>query len=269
MKEEKNIAIIFAGGTGSRMGADLPKQFLKIYGKEIIIHTLEKFQYNNNIDLIYVGCIDNYITLLEELVQKYHITKVPLGGIIPGGTTGQDTIYLALEEARRVNQDEKEDPIVLIHDGVRPLITQETINKCVDGVIDYGSAITSTAAFETPLLSVDGQTVENMPPRRAVYTAQAPQCFYLEDILSAHKQVRQVNPEYKDIVDSCGLMFSLGKKCHLIEGNRGNIKVTTPEDYITLLGNLQAEDFRQFYELESNRKKKLAEERGIPYRMKK
>ncbi len=263
----KKIAIIFAGGTGQRMGSDIPKQFMKVQGREIIIHTLEKFEVNDNIDQIVVACIEDWIPELEKLLQRYDIDKVV--SVIPGGATGQDTIYLALEEARRVNANEEEDPIVLIHDGVRPLITQETINKCVDGVIDYGSAITSTACFETPLLSVDGQTVENMPPRRAVYTAQAPQCFYLNDILEAHHQVRKTNPEYKDIVDSCGLMFSLGKKCHLIEGNRGNIKVTTPEDYITLLGNLQAEDFRQFYELEATRKKKLANERGIPYRMKK
>ena len=252
----KKVAIIFAGGTGQRMGGEIPKQFMKVQGREIIIHTLEKFEINDNIDQIVVACIESWIPELEKLVKRYDIDKV--ASIIPGGPTGQDTIYLALKEAKRINPTE--DVIVLIHDGVRPLITQETIDKCVSSVIEHGSAITSTPCFETPILSIDGETVENMPPRRAVYTAQAPQCFYLDTILNAHEEVRKVNPEYKDIVDSCGLLFSLGMKCHLIEGNRGNIKVTTPEDYITLLGNLQAEDFKQYYDLRSSKeetKKKL------------
>ena len=92
MERVKNIAIIFAGGVGSRMGSEIPKQFLQVYGKEIIIHTLEKFQYNDNVDLIYVGCVEEYIHDFEQMVQKYHITKIPVDGIIPGGTSGQDTI---------------------------------------------------------------------------------------------------------------------------------------------------------------------------------
>ena len=113
MKESKNIAVIFAGGKGSRMGANIPKQFLKIYGKDIIIHTLEKFQYNNNIDLIYVGCIKEYIPYLESLVKRFNITKIPVGGIIPGGVSGQDTIYRVLKKAQEENFD---NSIVLIHD---------------------------------------------------------------------------------------------------------------------------------------------------------
>jgi 2-C-methyl-D-erythritol 4-phosphate cytidylyltransferase len=83
MRKVKNIAIIFAGGVGSRMGSNIPKQFMTVYGKEIIIHTLEKFQYNENIDLIYVGCIEEYIHNLELLVKKYNISKIPFNGIIP------------------------------------------------------------------------------------------------------------------------------------------------------------------------------------------
>jgi len=248
MKEEKNIAIIFAGGTGSRMGADLPKQFLKIYGKEIIIHTLEKFQYNNNIDLIYVGCIDNYITLLEELVQKYHITKVPLGGIIPGGTTGQDTIYKLLKKAREDNPD---NSICLIHDGVRPLITNKVINDNIESVKKYGSSITATKAFETPIISTDGTCIDKVLARNTVYTAQAPQSFRLGEILAAHKKIRNTKDGYNNpkIVDSCSLMMECGNNVHLIEGNRGNIKVTTVEDYINLLANLSVKDQEQIFKL--------------------
>lgn len=252
MKENKNIAIIFAGGVGSRMGSDVPKQFLKIYGKEIIIHTLERFQYNENIDLIYVGCVKEYISVLESLVKRYNITKIPVGGIIPGGKSGQDTIYRVLKKAEEENFG---DSICLIHDGVRPLITDEVINNNIDSVKKYGSAITATKAFETPIVSYDGSNIDKVLERKTVYTAQAPQSFYLKDIIKAHDIIRNSEMGYFNprIVDSCSLMMECGNKVHLIEGNRGNIKVTTVEDYIALLANLSVEDHEQVYALNHRR----------------
>lgn len=248
MERTKNIAIIFAGGTGSRMGVEVPKQFLKVYGKEIIIHTLERFQYNDNIDLIYVGCLESYIHELELLVQKYNITKIPLDGIIKGGTTGQDTIYRILKKAR-IDNDGKS--ICLIHDGVRPLINDDVINKNIESVRKYGSAITATKAFETPIVSLDGINIMEVLARKNVYTAQAPQSFFLDDILEAHEIIRKDDLGYNNpkIVDSCSLMMACGKNVHLVEGNRGNIKVTTTEDYITLLSNLSIEDYALIFKL--------------------
>ncbi len=248
MKKEKNIAIIFAGGVGQRMGSSVPKQFLKVYGKEIIIHTLEKFQYNENIDLIYVGCVKKYIPFLKDLVKKYNITKIPDDGIIPGGNSGQETIYNVL---KRANDENDGESICLIHDGVRPLITDETINRNISSVKEYGSAITSTLSFETPIISVDGLMVSEVLKRKNVYTAQAPQSFRLKDIISAHEKIRSTELGYNNekIVDSCSLMIECGNKVHLIEGNRGNIKVTTTEDYINLLANLSLQDQRLIFEL--------------------
>lgn len=246
----KNIAIIFAGGTGSRMGSDLPKQFLKVNGNEIIIHTLNRFEENENIDEIYVACISDWIPYLENLVSRSSVTKVKR--IFSGGKTGQDSIFIGLSEVLK----DYDNAIVLIHDGVRPLITNEVINRCIEGVNAYGNAITATPSFETPIISGDGNLVESMPERRTVYTAQAPQCFYLQDIYKVHVEERKTNPNYDGIVDSCGLMFKYGIKCHLIEGNRGNIKVTTPEDFCTLIGNLNANDYAQFLNLESNMQEK-------------
>ena len=250
MERVKNIAIIFAGGVGSRMGSEIPKQFLQVYGKEIIIHTLEKFQYNDNVDLIYVGCVEEYIHDFEQMVQKYHITKIPVDGIIPGGTSGQDTIYKVLKRAR---EDNPGDSICLIHDGVRPLITDDLINKCIKSVQEYGSAVTVTKAFETPIISEDGEKVKEVLPRKFVYTAQAPQSFRLDDILAAHKKIRATEEGYDNprIVDSCSLMKECGNTVHIVEGNRGNIKVTTLDDYITLLGNLEIEDYYQVFKLKS------------------
>ena len=250
MERVKNIAIIFAGGVGSRMGSEIPKQFLQVYGKEIIIHTLEKFQYNDNVDLIYVGCVEEYIHDFEQMVQKYHITKIPVDGIIPGGTSGQDTIYKVLKRAR---EDNPGDSICLIHDGVRPLITDDLINKCIKSVEEYGSAVTVTKAFETPIISENGMEVKEVLPRKFVYTAQAPQSFRLDDILAAHEKIRATEEGYDNprIVDSCSLMKECGNVVHIVEGNRGNIKVTTLDDYITLLGNLEIEDYYQVFKLKS------------------
>lgn len=235
----KKIAMIFAGGTGQRMGAEIPKQFLKVCGKEIIIYTLELFEQNEGIDEIYVACIEEWIPYLNNLINKYEIEKVTK--VFPGGKTGQDSIFLSLHEAKKEN----ENAIVLVHDGVRPLVTQETINNCLYSVENFGTAITVTECFETPVMSSDGITVERMPERKTMYTAQAPQGFYLNDLYEKHLKERVSNPDYEGIVDSCGLMFKYGVKCNLIKGNRGNIKVTTPEDFYTLLSNLNMRDYEQ------------------------
>ncbi len=250
MESVKKIAIIFAGGVGSRMGSNIPKQFMKVYGREIIIHTLEKFQYNNNIDLIYVGCIEEYIHDLKELVQKYNITKIPMGGIVPGGKTGQETIYNVLKRAK---EDNTGDAICLIHDGVRPLINDDVINANIKSVEEYGSAVTVTKAFETPILSQDGKVVSEVLERSLVYTAQAPQSFRLDDILAAHEKIRSTKDGYNNpkIVDSCSLMKECGNTVHIVEGNRGNIKVTTLDDYIALLGNLEIDDYYQVFKLKN------------------
>lgn len=247
-----NIAIIFAGGVGQRMGSSIPKQFLNVYGKPILIHTLEKFQYHLDIDKIYVACKEDLIPYFRGLVEKYNITKIPETGIVPGGKTGQDSIFNALDAAYKENDG---DSIVLIHDGVRPLIDEDLITRNIENVKEYGSAITCTPAFETPVISYDGTNVDELPKRKFVYTAQAPQSFRLEDIHAMHLKVRKENPDYTDIVDSCTLMEKNGFQTHLIEGIRGNIKVTTPEDYIDLLAKLSAEDQKQIFELYTNREK--------------
>lgn len=244
----KKIAMIFAGGTGQRMGAEIPKQFLKVSGKEIIIHTLELFESNENIDEIYVACIEDWIPYLNDLIKKYTVSKVKK--VFPGGKTGQDSIFLSLQAAKENN----ENAIVLIHDGVRPLVSEQTITNCIKSAETYGNAITVTPCFETPIKSDDGVLVSEMPQRKVMYTAQAPQCFYLNDIYEMHLKERKVNPDYEGIVDSCGLMFKNGVQCHLVDGNRGNIKVTTPEDFCTLLGNFSARDYSQVLELQEQSK---------------
>ena len=147
--------------------------------------------------------------------------------IVPGGETGQDSILNALKAAKK---NSGKDDIVLIHDGVRPCITEDIITNAIALVKDKGSAITCTELFETPVVSHNGEIVEDVPKRDNFYTAQAPQCFYIDDILEAHSKIREINPRYEGIVDSCTLMRSIGNEVAILLGNRGNIKVTKPED---------------------------------------
>ena len=220
-----NIAVIFAGGSGVRMGAGRPKQFLEINGKPIIVHTLELFENNNEIDTIYIVMLEDYIPHMNKLVKRFALTKVK--GIVAGGETGQDSIFNGLKAAAAENP---EDSIVLIHDGVRPWVSYETISRNIQGVKDNGNAITCTPCFETILMSSDGKNVETVPYRKDTYAAQAPQSFRLGEIIADHEVVRQKESRYDNLVDSCTLIKSIGKQAHMVEGNRGNIKVTTPED---------------------------------------
>ena len=242
MKENNNIAIIFAGGVGSRLnGSDtIPKQFLKVMDKPIIIHTIELFQQNENIDKIYISIVESHLDYMKELVQYYHLSKVK--GITAGGATGQESIYKALKLAQTENSS---NSIVLIHDGVRPNITQDVINDNIKSAEKYGSAITCTPCYETILVSQDGITPTSVPYRRETFAAQAPQSFKLGDVIKAHEQERKDNPNYKDIIDTCTLFKKQGKNPHMIRGNFGNIKITTIEDLYILRALIRYREDKQ------------------------
>ena len=227
-----NIAIIFAGGVGQRLSNgenSLPKQFLKINDKPIIIHTLELFEEHDMIDKIYIAIHPDYYDYMQDLVKHYYITKT--AGIVKGGATGQDSIYNALKLAQSENN---EDSIVLIHDGVRPNITKDVISENINCAKTKGNAITCTSCFETILVSENGINPEHVPYRKHTYAAQAPQSFHLGEIIKAHEYTRKTNPQYTDIVDSCTLFKTLNKPTYMIKGNRGNIKITTIEDLYIL-----------------------------------
>lgn len=220
-----NIAIVFAGGSGVRMGTGIPKQFLEVNGKPIIVHTLQLFQYHREIDKIYVSTIKEYISYVEELVQEYRLTKVQ--AIVAGGDSAQESIYNGLKKSAEENDGES---IVLLHDGVRPFVSYEVISNNIDSVLKNGNAITCMPCNETILISKDGKLVNDVPKRNISFTAQAPQSFYLKDIIDAHEKIRSRDTGYENMVDACTIYNTLGLDVFLIEGNRGNIKVTTPED---------------------------------------
>lgn len=242
-----NIAIIFAGGIGQRLNNgenSTPKQFLKINDKPIIIRTLELFQTHKDIDKIYISIHPDYYEYMQELVKYYYITKT--AGIVNGGKTGQESIYNALKLAQKENH---QDSIVLIHDGVRPNITEEVITKNIECTKKNGNAITCTSCFETILISENGINPEHVPYRKDTYAAQAPQTFHLGEVIEAHEITRKTNPNYTDIVDTCTLYKTLNKKTFMVKGNRGNIKITTIEDLYILRALIRyKEDLEAFGE---------------------
>ena len=240
-----NIGVIFAGGVGKRMNSRVkPKQFINVYGKPIIIHTLEIFENHEEIDAIVVACLESWIPYLEELLQKYNIHKVVK--VVPGGASGQESIYNGLVAAEEAAAGERS--IVLIHDGVRPLINAKTISDNIASVKEHGSAITSVKVKETVLVVSEDNSIDSVPKREDTRLARAPQSFYLDEILAAHR--RSMEEQLPGFIDSCSLMQYYGKKLYLIEGPQENIKITTPDDFYTMRSLLDAKEESQIYGLE-------------------
>lgn len=240
-----NIGVIFAGGVGKRMNSRVkPKQFINVYGKPIIIHTLELFDNHEEIDAIVVACLEDWIPYLEELLEKFNIKKVKK--IVPGGSCGQESIYHGLQAAEEVAGGEKS--IVLIHDGVRPLIHAKTITDNIASVKAHGSAITSVTVKETVLVVSKDNSIDSVPKREDTRLARAPQSFYLDEIIGAHRKA--IGENKLDFIDSCSMMQYYGKKLYLIEGPQENIKITTPDDFYTMRALLDAKEEAQIYGLE-------------------
>jgi 2-C-methyl-D-erythritol 4-phosphate cytidylyltransferase len=202
----------------------VPKQFLDFHGKPLIIHTLEHFEHHPEIDAIVVACIADWIDYLRDLLDRFEITKVRW--VVEGGATGQMSIYNALAA---IEDDVDERAIVLVHDGVRPIIDAEMITRNIRSVREHGSAVTAYPAVETPIVSRTGETVDEVLKRSDIYIAQAPQSFFYSDLMSCHRAALDAG-EF-DHIDSCSLYRESHPEVHLVEGGRSNIKVTTPEDY--------------------------------------
>ncbi len=224
-----NIAIIFAGGVGVRMGTYVPKQFLELNGKPVLAHTLGLYQEHPMIDGIVLVVAPVYFDDCRALAAKYGITK-PMT-LAESGDSAQDSIYSGLKAAAEKYSPEA---VVLLHDGVRPYVLPDVITANIGAVEKFGNAVTYTPCYETIVLSKDGSTISAMPFRKESYTAQAPQSFRLGDILSAHEKIRARPEGYTDMVDQATICWTLGIPIHLVPGNRGNVKITTPEDIISL-----------------------------------
>ena len=237
-----NNVLIFAGGAGRRMNSrSKPKQFLKLYGKEIIIHTLENFQNHPEVDNIVVVCIKGWIEYLQKLLAQYDMDKVRL--IVAGGKTGQESIYNGL---RALSDFAPEDSIVLVHDGVRPFVTDTLISDCIKSVKKNGSAITVTPAVET-IVELDGKKIQTITDRSKCYLAKAPQCFYLGELLAAHEKA--IKDGNTSMIDSASLMKHYGHSLYVVPGSADNIKITTPADFYTFRALYDARENQQIFGL--------------------
>lgn len=236
-----NIAVIFAGGSGLRMHTkSRPKQFLELNGKPIIIYTLELFDNHPEVDAIVVSCISSWIPFLEKMLRKFEISKVVK--IVEGGSTGQESIYNGLCAAEEYAAGR--DANVLIHDGVRPLITEETITDNIDKVNECGSCITCVPATETFVVTKSDGTLE-IPSRAESLIARAPQTFRLADIIGAHRKA--LAEGRNDFIDSCTMMSHYGYKLGTVIGPMENIKITTPTDFFVFRAMVKVHEDQQIF----------------------
>jgi 2-C-methyl-D-erythritol 4-phosphate cytidylyltransferase len=217
-------ALIFAGGTGYRMNAHAkPKQFLELHGKPIIIYTLEHFEIHPEIDDIIVVCLEDWISDLKHMLRQYEFQKV--SQIVPGGDGGDKSIYNGLKALH--GQCAPED-IVLIHDGVRPLINAELISANIAKVKKHGAVITVEAATESVVrLNGDDQIAE-VPPREKMYSAKAPQSFRYGMIWDLYQKARRDGVR---TIDSAHLCSIYGIEMHTVKSTPNNMKITAPADY--------------------------------------
>lgn len=241
-----NIALIFAGGVGTRMNSKaIPKQFLELNGKPILIHTIEKFENNENIDEIVVACHKDWIEYFKGLIKKFNLTKVHW--VVQGGKTNQESRINGLQIIyEEIYLKKNKNIIVLLHDGVRPLINDEIINENINSVKEFNSAITCTDAIETIVLEDDKQEIKDIIAREKCKLARAPQSFWFEDIYKMHKKAALEGKEY---IDCASMMTASGWNLHLVEGPIENIKITTPMDYYLFRAICEAKENSQIWGL--------------------
>lgn len=219
-----NIALIIAGGVGQRMGQDIPKQFINVDNIPVIVYTMAAFQKHPEIDAIEIVCIDGWHDVLYAYAKQFGISK--LENVVSGGKNGQDSIRNGLIDISK--RHSADDDIVLIHDAIRPLVSQDIISDNIRVCRECGNAITVIPCNAAMLKTFDGIQSESQVPRDNLKETQTPQTFFLRDIVNAHKEA--LDKGIVASVASCTMYIELGKKLYMCKGSEKNIKLTTVED---------------------------------------
>lgn len=220
----KNIALIIAGGVGARMHQDIPKQFINVKDIPIIIYTLRAFQQHPNIDAIEVVCLEGWQGILQAYAKQFNISK--LENIVIGGKTGQESIRNGLFDiVERYHQD---DDIVLIHDAIRPMVSQDIISDNIRVCREYGNAIAVVPCTSVMLMTEDSLKSNKQIPRDNLKITQTPQSFHINELVAVHKEA--IKKEFPPSIASCSLYVEMGKMVYLSAGSEKNIKITTSED---------------------------------------
>ena len=237
-----NYALILAAGVGQRMrNGGLPKQFLKLNGKPIIIYTLEKFDQMEEISQIVISCHGDYIDYMQDLLKFYQIRKV--AKIIVGGSERQASLLKGLDEVRSLSDHPQED-IVIIHDGVRPLVSQTTIAENIRIAMQYGCAVTVHPVTESVVVtdSEDNQ-MGDFKKRADTYTLTSPQSFRISAVIKAYEQnARHEEDSSIPLLDAAMVYANEGGTVHMVKEQNMNLKVTTPEDFYILRSMLELEE---------------------------
>lgn len=220
-----NYALIFAGGSGTRVkGYDMPKQFIRVNGKPVVIYAIECFERNNNIDYISVVSRADLIPELKQMINEYQLKKVKW--IVAGGSSGQESIYKGL--CPIFDFDEHKSGIVLVSDGVRPFVKSEIINSCIETTKKYGSAVTACPVSETIMIVENSDEISDIPTKIKCYLSKAPQGFFVDELMESH--IRAIAENWFNCTNSCELMRRYGHSLYSIYDTDENIKITTDTD---------------------------------------
>lgn len=222
-----NIAIIIAGGSGGRMGQDIPKQFINVYDKPILIYTLEGFQRNPQVDLIEVVCIDGWHDIVWAYAKQFNIDK--LKWIVMGGKTGQESIRNGVYNLENVCHD---DDIIIVHDGIRPMVDDSVLTDVIRTAQKYGNGVTSLPYNEQIFVvsDLDNMTTTQYIPRETLRRVSTPQAYNFGKIKWAYHEAFEKQIGIQGSAYTNTMMVELGEKLHFAAGSDKNIKLTTKDD---------------------------------------
>lgn len=218
-RKEKIVALVLAGGTGERMGSNLPKQFLELGGKPLIMHSVLKFEESPVVSDIIIVCHKSHIVTMKSMLEHSGVKK--LQGIIPGGNSRQASSLAGIKACS------SDTSIVLLHDAARPFLTDSIIEDVARAAKSVGAAGPAIDMQDTVVEEENG-LVKNIPPRSALKRIQTPQAFKYELILKAHEEAARAG--HTDYSDDCGMILAIGEPVKLSAGDTRNIKITDKKD---------------------------------------
>ena len=220
-----NIAIIIAGGSGKRMGLEIPKQFVNVYDKPVLVYTLEGFQKHPQIDAIEVVCIDGWHDVVRAYAKQFGITK--LQWIVSGGTTGQESIRNGVYHLEGKCDD---DDIIIIHDGIRPLVDEAVLSDVIVKCQKYGNAVTALPYNEQIFVADDEISTTKYIPRETLRRVSTPQAYRYQKLLWAYHEAFEKEIGIHGSSYTNTMMVELGERLYFAAGSEKNIKLTTKDD---------------------------------------
>ena len=220
-----NVALIIAGGIGSRTRQYIPKQFISVLDKPIIIYTLEKFQIHQEVDVIEVVCLEGWENMLQAYAKQYGIAKLEI--VVAAGESSQESIYKGLISLK--GRCKSED-IIVIHDGIRPMVSLDIITSCIETCKRYGNGISSLPIYEQIFRTDDGETSQKYIPRETLRIVQTPQAYFYQNIMDIYEKGFMEGKGLHPSAYANTLMADMKKTIHFSGGSTKNIKITTADD---------------------------------------